>query len=156
MSDYNKEQAELDFISRTLEIVRFYSKHCPYEVTLQINCLLGLVVLPKEKTNCWDELLDTPHGGEEEGIKVTPEYKLCGNAEGYNPETLRGLVFHLRHAVAHFKVTTKPDEKGEIAEVVFCNDHNDTYVEISIEAKFIPDLMRTIAGHLIETKWKET
>jgi len=43
-----KEQClNKDFIRRTLHIIEHYDG--PYGVTLLINCLLGLIVLPKEK-----------------------------------------------------------------------------------------------------------
>src|SRR4030067_3602426 len=44
---------ERDFIVRTLRIVEQYDEcikgHEKYEVTLLINCLLGLLILPKER-----------------------------------------------------------------------------------------------------------
>ncbi|MEW6226592.1 MAG: HEPN family nuclease [Bacillota bacterium] len=51
---------ERDFIVRTLKIIRQYEKYVPvseqFEVTLLINCLLGLLVLPKER--CYVDIPD--------------------------------------------------------------------------------------------------
>ena len=41
-----KQEFELDFMSRTREIIEQYKE--PYEATLLINCMLGLLVVPKE------------------------------------------------------------------------------------------------------------
>lgn len=53
---------ERDFIVRTLKIIRQYEKYVPvseqFEVTLLINCLLGLLVLPKER--CYVDIPDVP------------------------------------------------------------------------------------------------
>src|SRR5262245_340397 len=41
-----KQQFERDFMRRTLELVRTY--HGPYDPTNLLNCLLGLLIVPKE------------------------------------------------------------------------------------------------------------
>ncbi|MFW5332204.1 HEPN family nuclease [Hydrogenophaga sp. ZJX-1] len=40
---------ELSFMQRTLDLVKEYND--PNEATLLINCLLGLLILPKESLN---------------------------------------------------------------------------------------------------------
>ena len=41
-----KSKFELDFMSRSREIIEQYQG--PYDATLLINCMLGLLVVPKE------------------------------------------------------------------------------------------------------------
>jgi hypothetical protein len=42
-----QKSIEKEFVDRTLHILENY--HGPYGVTLLVNCLLGLIVLPKER-----------------------------------------------------------------------------------------------------------
>ena len=42
-----QKSIEKEFVDRTLHILEYY--HGPYGVTLLVNCLLGLIVLPKER-----------------------------------------------------------------------------------------------------------
>jgi len=90
------------FMSRTLEIVNKYDG--PYDATLLINCLLGLLVLPKE--NLLDKLPDVPFDQFDHwGIKQD-SIKNHGRCDyGHHHElNLRQLIRRMRNAVSHFRV----------------------------------------------------
>lgn len=100
--EYAKE-FERDFMRRTLEVVRSYSG--PYEATNLLNCLLGLLIVPKESSLekiPEDSLSELSHWGiSQTSIKSFGRKK---NGE-LLPQTLRQLVWGLRNAVAHFRFT---------------------------------------------------
>ncbi len=43
-----KQEFERDFMRRTLELLKQYKG--PYDTTLLLNCLLGLLIVPKESS----------------------------------------------------------------------------------------------------------
>lgn len=89
-------------MSRTLEIVKEYDG--PYDATLLINCLLGLLVLPKEAL--FDKVPTAPFdefsqwGIQPNSIK-NPGTCDYGHQHDLN---LRQLIRRMRNAVSHFKV----------------------------------------------------
>ena len=100
----NYHNLESEFIDRTLRLIEQYFgalENYPFEeqfnYTLTINCLLGLIVMPKEKV-----------------ISFVPTDRLTRDflAEigapslevGGEISTLRDLIKSLRHAVAHFDI----------------------------------------------------
>jgi len=94
---------EQTFIKRTLELVNGYSKQ--YDATLLINCLLGLLVIPKERYI--EKIpLDPIANLEQWGISPS-SIKSPGKKTGNNndPKTFRGVIQNLRNAVAHFQVS---------------------------------------------------
>lgn len=96
------QQFERDLLRRTLQIVRSYQGS--YDATNLINCLLGLLVVPKEKSldripN--DPVSDLSRWGISPGSIKSFGKCQCGTA---HPQTLRQLVKGLRNAVAHFRI----------------------------------------------------
>lgn len=102
MGNYNN--LELDFIERTIRLIDQYTdmiQGLEFEeqlnYTLTINCLLGLVVMPKERV-----------------VTYIPKEPLTAetlSAIGLNDSTIDGsikdlqeLIQHLRHAIAHFDI----------------------------------------------------
>ena len=111
---------ERAFIQRSLLLVRQYKG--PYDATLLLNCLLGLLVVPKE--SCLAAIPDTPISELQAwGINPAAIHKY-GNPSGPNsdPRNLRGLVWRLRNAVAHFRFQPIP-AKGEVTAFKF-NDQS--------------------------------
>ena len=97
---------EHSFLAHTLELVRTYRGE--FDATLMMNCLLGLLIVPKEKF-----LQQIPEDSLEDLAKwgITPDsIKQAGQPTSNNPrpDTLRGLVTNLRHAVAHFSIKPIP------------------------------------------------
>jgi hypothetical protein len=98
---------ERSFSEHTLQIVRGYDG--PFEASLMINCLLGLLVVPKETV--LDAIPESP-------LEELPKWGIntesilsAGRPTKANPrpDTLRGLVTNLRHSVAHFRIKPIPE-----------------------------------------------
>ena len=87
-----------EFLHRTLFLIKEYKG--PYNATFLVNCLLGLLIVPRET---WYE--DIP----EEDFNSLPNWGIERDSitpgNGYShPPNLRQLVKKLRNAVAHFDV----------------------------------------------------
>lgn len=90
------QQFERDFMRRTLELVTSY--HGPYDATNLLNCLLGLLIVPKETSI--DRIPDEPIT-ELGRWGISPDsIKSFGRNR---PKTVRQVVWSLRNAVAHFR-----------------------------------------------------
>ena len=97
---------ERSFSEHTLKLVQGYNG--PFEATIMLNCLLGLLVVPKEtvlKAIPESPLSELPKWGISEASIKNPGRKTTANPR---PATLRGLVTNLRHAVAHFRIKPIP------------------------------------------------
>ncbi len=108
----NFKDLESEFIERTLRLLSQYEGITykykfeeQFNHTLLVNCLLGLIVLPKEKTiiylpnTTWSMELKTKMGIENSTFNK-------------NITNLKDLIIALRHTVAHFDITfeSKSDE----------------------------------------------
>jgi hypothetical protein len=101
----NYTQIEVDFIERTLELIDQYETYRAdlppdkqYNHTLLINCLVGLIILPKEKT--YSRI-------PKEKLHFEQTLAGCGIKKSKFNDTLRDTkeLFHrLRNAVAHFGI----------------------------------------------------
>ncbi len=129
MSDY--ELFERDFIVRTLKIIEQYDRHVvghvqkseQFEITLLINCLLGLLVLPKERCYAQIPYVPVERFGE---WGLPPDFiRSWGNGAG-NPgpkeRDLAQVIHRMRNSVAHLRVEAHANS-GEIAELEF-SDRN--------------------------------
>ena len=92
-----EQQFERDFTRRTLDLVKQYKG--PYDATLLLNCLLGLLIVPKEASLNRiprDPLASLHNWGISSSSITSP---------GTSPDAhnLQGLVRSLRNAVAHFR-----------------------------------------------------
>ncbi len=117
---------ESAFIQRSLKLV----KDCqtPYDATLLLNCLLGLLLVPSE--SCLDSIPTDPiddrrkWGISPDAIQNWGKYgrksrcEYCGTLFKNDRATLRDLVRHLRNAVAHFRFKPVP-ERGEVTAFRF-------------------------------------
>jgi hypothetical protein len=130
------------FMRRTLDIARTYNG--PYDATLLINCMLGLLVVPKEALI--DKIPAAPFESLAEwGIKPG-SIRSAGKCE-YGHEhspTLRQLVRRMRNAVAHFKIEPFPS-RGEVQGFSF-KDRNGFDARITLPE--LHDLVVKLAAHL--------
>lgn len=126
--EYESEFAK-SFMGRTLKIVEEYNGD--YEATLLINCLLGLLVLPKEAL-----LHKTPMAPldslEQWGIQPTSIINAgkCDYDHAHELN-LRQLVRRMRNSVAHFKVTPFPSKGGDVQGFEF-KDRNGFHAKLSL------------------------
>ena len=136
-SDFEKA-----FMERSLELVQEYKG--PYDATILLNCLLGLLIVPKE--TCIQSIpLDSIDTLNEWGISRA-SIKNLGTSRGPddNPETLRGLVWRLRNAVAHFRFRPIP-ESGEVEAFHFHDQSGfEAEVKLSELKKFVERLAKQL------------
>jgi hypothetical protein len=116
MRDFDKE-----FVERTKELLEgnIQEKAIEYDVTLQLNCLLAMVMLPLErkrnsnasvdaafKKNCIDYLK-----------KHSTITKGAGKEDVY-------LAMDIRDAIAHLRIEVEPDAYGNIDKVILTNNYS--------------------------------
>jgi hypothetical protein len=121
--DFNK-----DFVERTLKIMEAYNGE--YKVTLLINCLTGLLILPKEK--CYANIPDDPIQDltDDWGVKKEHIKQVRCECCGYN---LKNVVRCLRNSVAHMKI--KAHSEGEDNEITMLEFKDTGFkAEIPIDA----------------------
>jgi hypothetical protein len=132
---------ERAFMRHTLAIVRDYRGE--FDATLLVNCLLGLLIVPKEdylKAIPADPLDNLPNWGIQRSSiiaagRVSPKSQV-------KVTNLRELVTSLRHAVAHFNVRPFPDH-GEVRGFVYTNG-------IGLHARISLSEMREFVTRLAE------
>ena len=130
------------FMTHTLKILNAYTGE--YDATLLVNCLLGLLVVPKE--SFLKAIPETPltelsaWGIDPQSIRH-PGKSYTGNPR---PETLRGLVISLRHAVAHFRIEPMPTN-GNVRAFAYRNDKG---LHAVISLTEMRDFTRKLALHL--------
>ena len=132
----NYKHFEKDFVERTLQLIaqyesiyhRFDSDN-QLNHTLLINCLLGLIVIPKEKA-----------------ISFLPNSRIVSELKEqmgivhstFNPDIkdLKHLIFELRNSIAHSYIYfISKDDKFLIDKIVFKNEYEENDYEI---ASFVP------------------
>lgn len=130
------------FMQRTLDILNNYDG--PHDATLLINCLLGLLVVPKETliekipTEPFESL---PNWGiSHDSIKNSGK---CDHGHDHSLN-LRQFVRRLRNSVSHFKV--EPIDSNGIVEAFSFKDRNGFHVVMSLPE--IKALLQSLATHL--------
>jgi HEPN pEK499 p136 len=141
---------EKSFMSRTLDIVNNYDG--PYEATLLVNCLLGLLVLPKETVI--QRIPAAPVASLNEWGIRPGSIKNPGTCEyGHQHDlNLRQLMRRMRNSIAHFDV--KPiHREGEVEGYAF-KDRNGFHVELSVSdiKLFVSKLLRHLLTRQLNTR----
>lgn len=151
----NYHDIEIEFVDRTLRLIDQYlglvdqfQFEEQFNYTLTLNCLLGLIVMPKERVVSY---IPTD--------RLTSEYKKeIGLVESHISEeivTLRDLITKLRHSVAHFNISVESeDEKRLVDWVVFKDSENDNLTLARFRANEIVPLLRHYGDCLIENMRK--
>lgn len=130
------------FMRRTLELARGYEG--PHDATLLVNCLLGLLIVPKESLIAKIPQVEFEQIAEW-GIRPT-SVKAFGKCE-YGHEhrlNLRQLVRRLRNAVAHFRI--EPRHKGGRVVGYSFRDRNGFHAEVGLDE--IREFVSKLAEHL--------
>ena len=135
---------EHSFMQHTLAIVRDYRGS--YDATILINCLLGLLVVPKEtslKAIPLDPISDLAKWG------IDPmSIESTGKPTKANPhpDTLRGLVHNLRNAVAHFNL--KPVPRRDVHSFSFTAGNGlKAIIKIDEMREFVEKLAAYLDAH---------
>lgn len=130
------------FMQRTLEIARNYSG--PHDATLLINCLLGLLIVPRE--TLIDKVPIAPFESLAEWGIQTTSIKSPGKCE-YGHEhspNLRQLVRRMRNSVAHFRIEPYP-RQGKVRGFTF-RDKNGFHAELSLNE--LQQFVMKLSSHL--------
>lgn len=111
-------QQESDFIKRTLIIISQYDeldlpKNKKFEVTLLLNCLVGLIILPQQEwyNKLPDEIIDSRKWGI--GVEHISFIK-----KGEN-KSVKNVVKHIRNSVSHYNYRAFSNSKNKISELKF-------------------------------------
>ena len=141
--EYEPEFAK-SFMRRTLEVAQSYDG--PYDATLLVNCLLGLLIVPKE--SLVDKIPDTPFESLAEwGINPlsVKRFGRCDQGHEHKPN-LRQLVRRFRNAVAHFRLDPV-HRNGEVTGYRF-SDRSGFRAELSLAE--MNDFVAKLSAYLEE------
>lgn len=149
----NYRNLEIDFIERTLNLISQYESilhryefEKQYNHTLLVNCLLGLIVFPKEKSITYlpNERITEKLKGE---MGIEQSYINNDNME------LKSLIVALRHSIAHFNIEFESNnDENLIDRIVFKdNDIDDNYIVASFVPVELLSFIRYYSGWFIKT-----
>ncbi|MBD3656589.1 HEPN family nuclease [Marinobacter sp.] len=151
----NYHDIESDFVERTLKLIDQYYEvldRYPFEeqfnYTLTINCLLGLIVMPKERVISY-----VPTD------RLTREYQTeIGSPSlevGANVVTLRDLVKALRNAVAHFDIKVmSEDDRNLVDWLEFSDSENGGVLVARFRGSELLPFLRYYSKCLLENMGK--
>lgn len=147
----NYTNLELDFVERTIALIEQYTyliQDKPFaeqlNYTLTINCLLGLVVMPKERVITY--IPKEPLNKENLQKMGLMHTTIDGSIEN-----LRDLIKNLRHAIAHFTIEVISEcDKKLIDHIVFKGTDNQPDIIAKFSAQEIFPFLQYYAGSLIE------
>lgn len=149
MSEYLS--IDQDFVRRTKIIIEQYENLVnhngeKYETTLLLNCLIGLLVLPKEIL--YNKIPNTELDRSTWGISSNEIIKIR------QKKTVRNVVRHIRNSICHFRVTAL-SEYSIIKEIRFEDiDTNGDIVfiaEVSIEN--LKNFAHKISDFFLSNDW---
>lgn len=118
----NYHDLETDFIERTLKLINQYhdaldnySFEEQFNYTLTINCLLGLIVMPKERVISYIPTTRLTNG-------FRAQIGLQQSVLGGQIVSLRGFVQELRHSIAHFDIKVISDSEERLIDWIEFSD----------------------------------
>lgn len=144
MSEYIIQ--DIDFVNRTVSILEFYKKldlkeSENFEVTLFVNCLLGLIIIPKSKL--WDKSIIIEDSIETWGLKDS-QIKTIKDRK-----TISKVLYHLRNSISHYRFQLL-SEDGKIKEIRFCDKKDSIATTCTFEAIIAIGDLRTFADNLVK------
>ena len=147
----NYKDLEYEFVERTLLLIAQYEGMLhkfdfkeQYNYTLLINCLTGLIVMPKERTISAipaDRLLS----------KMKTEMGLVNTVINDDITNLKDLIVALRHCVAHFSIEIKSENDDNFIDDIICYDNQKRqgYVVANFKAGELLPFVRYYANWLL-------
>lgn len=136
-----------DFVKRTIKIWEELSNKTEYEVTLLINCLFGLIVIPTEHNKIFTDK-EKPNEYKKYFIEQLKKYASFWPEK---PDDNR-LVNCMKNALSHLNIDTEPDpENGKIKYVKFKDrDFYNNETEFHTEIKFPVDSLKIFARNIAD------
>lgn len=147
----NYHNIEREFIERTMKLLAQYEDILPnypfeeqYNYTLTINCLLGLIVMPKARIISH---IST--------VRLTRDFRMEMGLEhsqiADNIRTLRELIQRLRNAIAHFDIEViSEDDRNLVDWIKFKDGQNDGALIAEFRASEIVPFLRYYSKYLID------
>ena len=134
-----------DLPERTIDILNRYFSREKYDVTLLINCLTALLILPREKFFKNEKYLNTIPEEIPPDWGLTKEHikRVSCPTCGYK---LREVVRHMRNAIAHMRIKALPDSSNKIEKIQF----KDIGFEVEIPVEDLRKFVIKLAQHVIE------
>lgn len=132
----NYKNLEIDFIGRTLNLISQYESELhkyefvnQYNYTLLINCLMGIIVMPKERifSRLPNERLTT---------KLKNEMGLFESTLDGKFKSIRDLIKGLRNSIAHFSIEIISKDHNELIDIIRFIDTDDHGKVQGIVAEF--------------------
>ena len=148
----NFKNIETEFVERTLHLISQYESMLhqykfeeQYNHTLLVNCLLGLIVMPKEKTISFlpKEFL---------GKELKEKMGVSNSTFNTDITDLKDLIIALRHTIAHFDISFESDNQEEflIDKIVFKDrEKGENYVVASFIPSELLNFIRYYGGWLV-------
>jgi hypothetical protein len=123
---------EHDFIERTKKILFQYrnnfSNDEKYEVTLLMNCLLGLIILPQQ--HWYEQLPEEEIEYEKWGIKRNHVIYIKED-ETIN---IKNILRHLRNSISHYRFKAFSNSDKKIEYIYFYDEiHGNKTFEINLD-----------------------
>lgn len=146
MSHYKNQ--ELDFINRTKAIIKQYDSFQivekeKFEVTLLLNCLVGLLILPQQH---WFDSLPTVIVSQKEW-GINPNH-ISSIKEG-ETKNIKDIARHLRNSIAHYEFVAFDNSSNQISSIKFKD--KDREGNITFEAIIPLPNLRQFANKLTDT-----
>lgn len=116
MSHYKNQ--EIDFINRTKAIIQQYDSFQivekeKYEVTLLLNCLIGLLILPQQH---WFDSLPTDIVSQKEW-GINPKH--ISSIKDGETKNVKNVARHLRNSIAHYNFKVFENKSKDISSIKF-------------------------------------
>ncbi len=129
----NYKNINHDFIDRTMKLISQYvsiSHNYPFEeqynYTLLLNCLLGIIVLPKEQffSHIPNHRITT---------ELKKEMGLTESIISEENKTLRDLIINLRNSIAHFDFEINSDNDEFLIDNIVFKDEESIIADFKSE-----------------------
>lgn len=147
----NYYQLEIDFVSRTLDLIEQYEvlkEQFPFERqynhTLLTNCLLGLIVLPKEKALSYIPKTKIAF------LKALKQWGIIKSSFNPDIKDTKELFLRLRNSVAHFDIEFISETNEHLIDRIEFRD-TEAGIDVAIfYADEFPQFIRFYATTLLQ------
>lgn len=155
MSRYIEQ--EFEFIERTKKLLEQYDKpqvvsnqEEKYEVTLLLNCCVGLLILPQ---SAWkDDISKEEISSGEWGIDPN-QISICKKRKNDEPKSLQNVARHLRNSISHYYFTVLENENEKIGSIEFkdflTGSQSDQTFELTIEIEPLKKFLLKFSEEMI-------
>ena len=150
----NYANLEPEFVDRTIKLIEQYTNLCndfpfeeQYNYTLTINCMLGLIVLPKEKAISYVPITRLTNG-------FKNEIGLMHSVISDKITTLRDLIISLRHAIAHFDINVVSENEQNLIDYIEFKDTENDLIIARFHANELFAFLQYYSACLLENIYK--